>query len=299
MASSARCSPAACRRSHILSPARRIFTPAQFHLAEIQRIDIKRKNITTTRKLDDARFDIQYDHLVVCMGSTDRSEAYPGLAEHAFKLKTYEELLNLRNHMISMFELADIEKDETERRRLLTFFVAGGGYAGTEIAGELSDLMRRLTKKEYKGINREECRVVLVHPGKTILPELYGLDGTGEGAGAHPKLIEFGMQRMRDLGVEVMTSTKVAAATPEEVHLSNGDVIPTRTIISAVGTKVPPLVASMSVPKDERGRIRTTRTIQVEGYDDLWAGGDTAAVPMADSWGRDSGQAARPSRSTR
>ena len=278
--------------SHILSPARRIFPGARFHLAEIQRIDVKRKNITTTRKLDDARFDIQYDHLVICPGSTDRSEAYPGLAEHAFKLKTYGELLSLRNHMISMFELADIEQNEEERRRLLTFFIAGGGYAGTEIAGELSDLMRRLTKKEYKGINRAEARVVLVHPGPTILPELYGDDGTG--AKAHPKLVEFGMQRMRDLGVEVMVNTKVAAATPDEVHLSNGDVIPTRTIISAVGTKVPPIVSSLNVPKDPRGRIKTTRTIQVEGFDDVWAGGDSAAVPMADSWGRDSGESCPP-----
>ena len=62
---------------------------------------------------------------------------------------------------------------------------------------------------------------MLVHPGPTILPELYGDDGSG--AGAHPKLVEFGMKRMRDLGVEVMARTKVAAATPDEVHLSNGE----------------------------------------------------------------------------
>ncbi|MEA2482023.1 MAG: hypothetical protein QOJ07_3945, partial [Thermoleophilaceae bacterium] len=278
--------------SHILSPARRIFPPARFHLAEIQRVDVKRKVVTTTRKLDDQRVDLEYDHLVICPGSTDRSEAYPGLAEHAFKLKTYEGLLQLRNQLISMFELADIEKDPEERRRLLTFFIAGGGYAGTEIAGELSDLARRLTKREYRDIDRSECRVVLVHPGPTILPELYGDDGTG--AGAHPKLVEFGMQRMRELGVEVMTDTKVAAATPEEVHLSNGDVIPTRTIISAVGTKVPPIVTSLSVPKDERGRVKTDRNINVEGYDDLWAGGDSAAVPLPDSWGRDSGSSCPP-----
>src|SRR4051794_30679605 len=118
--------------SHVLSPARRIFPPARFHLAEIQRIDLRNKVVTTTRKLDDARLELDYDHLVICPGSTDVSEAYPGLAEHAFKLKTYEELLQLRNHMIEMFELAEIERDPVERRRLLTFFVAGGGYAGTE-----------------------------------------------------------------------------------------------------------------------------------------------------------------------
>ena len=75
---------------------------------------------------------------------------------------------------MEMFELADIEKNPEERRRLLTFFVAGGGFSGSELAGELADFVGRLTKREYQGIKREECRVVVVHPGPTLLPELYG-----------------------------------------------------------------------------------------------------------------------------
>jgi NADH dehydrogenase len=110
--------------SHILSPARRIFPPAKVHVAEIQKIDLKRQTVTTSRNLDGNRFELDYDHLVICLGSIDRFEAYPGLAEHAFRLKTYEDVLRLRNHIITMFELADIEKDPAERRRLLTFFIA-------------------------------------------------------------------------------------------------------------------------------------------------------------------------------
>ncbi len=116
-------------------------------MAEIQKVDLANKRVTTARSLDGARAVLEYDQLVVCLGSVDRTEAYPGLAEHAYRLKTYEDCLRLRNHMIEMFELADIEKDPEERRRLLTFFIAGGGYAGTEVAGELSDLARRLTKQ--------------------------------------------------------------------------------------------------------------------------------------------------------
>lgn len=278
--------------SHILSPARRIFPPAKVHVAEIQRIDLKHRTVTTSRSLDGARFELDYDHAVICLGSVDRFEAYPGLAEHAFRLKTYEDVLRLRNHIITMFELADIEKDPAERRRLLTFFVAGGGYAGTEVAGELADLARRLTKREYRGIDPGEPRVVLVHPGPTILPELYGDDGTG--AGAHPKLVEFGMNRMRELGVEVTLRTRVTAATPNEVNLSNGERIPTRTIISAVGTKAPPVVEALDVPKDDRGRIRTDRAIRVEGHDNVWAAGDNAAITLPNSFGMDSGRTCPP-----
>ena len=147
-----------------------------------------------------------------------------------------------------MFEQAEFETDEAERRRLLTFFVAGGGYAGTEVVGELADFARRLTSREYPRVNYDECRFILVHPGPTILPELHG---------NHPKLVEYGEAHMRELGVEVRTGTRVEFATPNEVTLSNGERIPTRTIVSTVGTRPNPLVAALDLPKDERGRIRT------------------------------------------
>src|SRR4051812_31550100 len=260
--------------SHILSPARRIFPPARVHVGEIQKINLRSKFVTTARSIDGARVELPFDQLVIALGSVDRAEAYPGLAEHAFKLKTYEDVLRLRNHIISMFELADVERDEEERRRLLTFFVAGGGYAGTEVAGELSDFARLLTKREYKGVKREEVRVVLVHPGKTILPELQGAEG-------HPKLVDFAQNRMRELGVEVQTETKVAAATPNHVDLSNGDRVPTRTIINAVGTKPAPLTGPLALPKDERGRIVVDEYLRVPGHEgEIWAAGDNAAVPL-------------------
>ena len=266
--------------SHILSPARRIFPPARVHVGEIQRINLRSKFVTTARSIDGARVELPFDQIVIALGSVDRTEAYPGLAEHAFKLKTYEDVLRLRNHIISMFELADVEKDEVERRRLLTFFIAGGGYAGTEVAGELSDLARRLTKREYKRVNLQEVRVVLIHPGPNILPELQGAEG-------HPKLVHFAESRMRELGVEVQTNTKVAAATPNHVDLSNGDRVPTRTIISAVGTKPPPVVASLPLPKDERGRIVTDEYLRVPGHEGtIWAAGDNAAVPLPFNKGR-------------
>jgi NADH:quinone reductase (non-electrogenic) len=260
--------------SHILSPARRIFPPARVHVGEIQKINLNGKFITTARSIDGARVELPFDQIVIALGSVDRAEAYPGLAEHAFKLKTYEDVLRLRNHIISMFELADVERDEQERRRLLTFFIAGGGYAGTEVAGELSDLARRLTKREYKRVKLDEVRVVLVHPGPNILPELQGAEG-------HPKLVTYAEKRMKELGVEVLTNTKVAAVTPNHVDLSNGDRVPTRTVISAVGTKPPPIVASLPFEKDERGRIVVDEYLRVPGYEGVvWAAGDNAAMPL-------------------
>ena len=89
---------------NILSPVRRIFPPATVHVAEIESIDLDRRLVTTSRHLDGARFELPYDELVLALGTVQNTEAYPGLAEHAFKLKTYEDVLRLRNHIISMFE---------------------------------------------------------------------------------------------------------------------------------------------------------------------------------------------------
>lgn len=264
--------------SHIVSPVRRLFAPARVHVGEIEKIDLANRRAIVARHLDGHRNEVTWDHVVLGLGVADRTDAYPGLAEHAFKLREYRDCFRLKNHVLTMFEQAEIEHDADERRRLLTFFVAGGGYAGTEVIGELSDFARRLTRREYPHVDYGECRFVLVHPGPTILPELYGDDGTG--AGAHPRLVEFATNRMHELGVEVRTKTRVAFATPNEVTLSNGERFPTRTIISSVGTRPQNVVARLDLPKDARGRMVTERTGRVVGQQNVWAGGDCAAFPM-------------------
>ena len=270
--------------SSMLSPVRRIFAPAKVHVAEIESIDLKARKVVTSRHLDGARFELDYDQLVLCLGSSESLGAYPGLAEHAFKLKTFSECLQLKNHVLEMFELADIERDPAERRRLLTFVVAGGGYAGTEIAGELADFVRLLTKREYSGIRRDECRVVIVHPGPTLLPELYGSQSTeGQGRGkGYAKLVEYATKHSQKLGVELLLETRVAGATPLDVYLSNGEHVPTRTIVSAVGTKAPPLFDTLEIPRDARGRVLVDDRLRVEGFENVWSGGDCAAVPHPD-----------------
>ena len=256
---------------HTLSAARRVFRPAGVHVGEVEQIDLQRKVVTTSRRLDGTRFELPYDHAVLALGTADNFTAYPGLAEHSFKLKTFDDCFRLRNHILTMLELADIDDDPEERRRLLTFFIAGGGFAGVEIAGELADWISGLTRREYSTVRREECRVVLVHPGKTILPELAG-------GGGHRRLIDYARRHLTRLGVEIMTETRVAATTPNEVYLNNGVHVPTRTIVAAIGSKPPSLFDTMDIPR-ERGRVRTDEYLRVDGFEDLWAAGDCAAIP--------------------
>lgn len=263
----------------ILSPVRRIFAPARVHVGEIESIDLINKRVVTSQQLDGRRYEHEFDHIVLCLGTVDNLDSYPGLAEHAFKLKTYDDCFSLKNHILKMFELASIEENPEERKKLLTFFIAGGGYAGTELAGELGDYMRLLTSKEYKHIKREECRVVLVHPGKTILPELYSGKGAAGYGDGKPKLVEYATHHMHRLGVELKTNTRVTWATPNEVGLSNGERIATRTIVSAVGTRPSPILDTLPIERNERGRVTVDSTFRLIGYDDIWSAGDCAAVP--------------------
>lgn len=263
----------------ILSPNRRIFKPARIHVAEIEAIDLQRRRVTTSRKFDGRSYELEYDQLVIGIGSRDNLEAYPGLAEHAFRLKTFDDSFQLRNHILTMLELAAIETDPSERRRLLTFFVAGGGYAGTEIAAALCEHLHILIRRDYPSISRAECRVVLVHPGATILPELAGTRGDSGERKAFPRLVAYATKHLQRLGVELMTETRVVWTTPGEVGLSNGQRIPTRTIVSAVGTRPARLIEQLPVDHDPSGRLPVAASLQVAGQAQVWAGGDCAAVP--------------------
>lgn len=264
---------------HILSPTRRMISGARLHVGEITSIDLAEKTVMVSRHLDGHTQELHYDQVIFAIGSVDNLAVYPGLAEHAFKLKTFDDCFRLRNHIRTMFELADIESDPLERRRLLTFFIAGGGFAGTEVAGELAHFIRLLTEQEYASIGFDECRVVIVHPGANLLPELYGGGGQGHSTKSHPKLVDYAAEHMRKLGVEIMTGTRITAASPSEVALSNGERVPTHTIISAVGTTMSPLLDGLGLPRDERGRVVTDEFLRVEGMEGVWAAGDCAAIP--------------------
>jgi NADH dehydrogenase len=256
--------------SQIASPARRIFPPSKFHNGEIERIDLAAQTVTTSRMLDGREYVLPYDHLILALGSIDDLSRYAGTAEHAQKLKTYSDCFKCRNHIIGMLELADIETDPIERRRLLTFVIVGGNFGGTEVATELQDYLHSLTRHEYPGIRPEEIKVVLICAGSHVLPEL---------SQHHEPLITWAEGFLATSGVDIRYNTKVTAATPEEVVLSTGERIPSRTVISCSGTAQSPLLDGLDLLRDDRGRVKVDENLRVLGRTNIWAGGDCAAVP--------------------
>lgn len=255
----------------ILSPARRIFSPAKFMNAEVTSIDVDREQVTVASLLDGHESTLDYDHLVMGVGVADDLDRYPGLAEHAHRLRDYRDAWRTRSHLLQMMELGAIETDPEERARLLTFVIAGGGYGGVEVASEIDHWARDLTTREFPDIRPDEVRVVLVHSGDRLLPELHG---------RHDHLVDFAERFLREgTQLEIRTGVRVASATPTQLTLSDGTTIPTRTVITSTGTASSPLLDQLPHPRDDRGRLITDATVRVPGTTNLWAGGDCAAVP--------------------
>ena len=257
----------------IISSVREMIAPAHLHNAEIESVDINNQRVLTRRSFDGRTYTLPYDHLVVGVGSIEDFSRYAGIADHTFPLKTFSDCYRLRNHLLSVLEMASIETNLEERRRLLTFVVAGGNYAGIEVACDLVDYFRFLTRTRYPELKLQEFRVVLVEAGPRILPEL---------GKRLPSLVHYAEKRVQKLGLEMHLNTGLLAATAEGAVLNSGEQLPTRTIITCTGMKSSPLLDQFPYDRDGRGRLVSDQFCRVPGSTNVWAGGDCAAVPHPD-----------------
>jgi len=195
-----------------------------------------------------------------------RTLPIPGLAEWGTGFKNVEEAIQLRNRVIECLDIAESTTDEAIRRRNLTFVVVGGGYAGIEALGELEDMSRYATRY-YHHVRASDLRWVLVEATGRILPEV------GEDMGRYT------LDQLRERGIECFLETRLESCVDGHVVLSNGVELDAETLVWTAGVKANPVVSSMSFPLDERGRVKGTAMLQVEGYTDAWVAGDSGGIP--------------------
>ncbi|MFD8976224.1 MULTISPECIES: NAD(P)/FAD-dependent oxidoreductase [Streptomyces] len=206
-----------------------------------------------------------YDQLVLAPGSVTRSFDIPGLAEHARGMKTLAEAVYIRDHVIAQLDLADASNDEEERAARLRFVVVGGGYAGTETAACLQLLTHNAVKR-YPRIDPRLIKWHLVDIAPKLMPEL----GDKLGAAA--------MDILTGRGIEVSLGVSVASVDEEAVTLTDGRVLPSRTLIWTAGVAASPLIGTLGA-ETLRGRLAVTPDMAVPGLDGVWGLGDAAAVP--------------------
>lgn len=255
----------------IISPARRLFAPGRFISAEVDAIDLENKRVTISRVLDGRPATLEYDQLVMNVGSVDDLTRYRGVGEHTMRLKGYFDCIRVRNHVLAMLEMAELETDPVERKRLLHFVIAGGNYAGIETAAELTELIDGLAGNDFPSLKREDVTITVIHSGPLILPEL---------GKQFPKLSEYAEKQLAKRHVTIERNVKLSSATPQEAMLSDGRKLATRTIISCTGTAQSPLLDKMPFQRDGMGRLIVDAFGRVSEQHGVWSGGDCAGLPM-------------------
>ena len=249
-----------------INPLRKLLPQTKLYVREIEQLDIEKKKIILSPKFSHKTVELTYDHLVIALGTVTDFRGMSGLHEHALPFKNLADSLLIRNQLIDVMEAASTEPNTIKKKQLLTFVIGGGGFSGTEVVAEVNDFVRKLSKK-YKEINPEDIRVVLAHSkGRLMDKEL------------SPSLGEYAGRLLQKRGVEILFNVRLVSATPQEAVLSNGEKIPSKTIISTVPSSPNPLLESLPL-QFERGKILTDAKMSVKGYKDIWSLGDCAAIP--------------------
>jgi NADH:quinone reductase (non-electrogenic) len=250
--------------THIVSPLRTLLKRTSVVVGDVEAVDLCNRTATVSHGFERHRHELRFDHVVFSLGSITNFYGLPGLEQRALTMKTLGDAIHLRNRVIATLEEADTECGGS-RDGLLTFVVAGGGFAGVETIAGLNDFVREALKF-YPRIDRNRIRMVLVHSGSVILPEL------GETLGAYAQ------RKLSDRGIEILTGAKVAGIDEASVTLGDGRRIASRLVVWTAGTSPHPLMHDLPCPLD-RGRLVVEGTLAVPDWPGVWALGDCAVVP--------------------
>lgn len=258
---------------HCITPIRRLAKHAQLYTRQIEEIDLEKKTVTLAPEYVPRPIVLEFDHLVIGLGTKLNYDLVPGMREHAIPFKYLGDALRLRNQAVGVLEEAAIEQDPEERKRLLTFIVGGGGFSGVECIAELNDFLTSAVRA-YPGIKREEIRCVLLQSADRILPEL------GE------SLASYAQEILESRGVEIQLNVRLKAVSADgavvmDKATKESTTIASRTIVTTVPAAPHQLVTDLPCEL-ERGKIAVTENLDVPDFPGLWALGDCASVPQID-----------------
>jgi len=251
--------------TNIVNPLRKLLRKVDVLVGDVNQVDLRNKRVLISRGYRKPLQKLDYDHLVIALGSTTNFYDLPGLAELAVPMKSLRDAIQLRGQILRYLEEANSEDDAAERQSSLSFVVAGGGFAGVETVASLNDFVREALRF-YPNLCEDMLRVILVHSGPGILPEL------GESLGRYTAKV------LCERDVEVRLNTRVKSVTEGKVFLTDGVSIPSRTLVWTAGTVPSPLISSLPCEK-ERGRLLVDQFLGVPEWPNVWAVGDCAFVP--------------------
>ena len=249
----------------IVNPLRKLLRRVRTFSGSIETIDLEKKYVAVSHGYDSHVHELPYDQLILALGSSTNFFGLPGLKDAALTIKTLDDAIALRNRLITHLEEANSECAADGRQPLLTFVVAGAGFAGVETLGAINDFVREAIPF-YPNLNPDLVRTVLISPDEFVLPEL------------GPKLGAYAQRKLAARGVEVVMRARVIAVHEGLVELSDGRKIRANTLVWAAGNAPNPLIAALPIPMSA-GRIEVSEYLEVQKFPGVWALGDCALVP--------------------
>ncbi len=245
----------------IAAPVRHIFRKMrrfQFHLSEVQEIDLQNKIVKTSE------INLPYDYLVIGMGSQPNFYNIPGADQYTFTLKTIDQGITLRNHILTCFERAACETDPQRCQEWLTFAIVGGGPTGVEFAGALAELIRGSLHRDYPKLDLSKTRVLLLEAEENLLKGFPG------------ELGKYALRRLERMGVEVREGARVVEIDPQHVRLEDGELLSTNTVVWTAGVRGIPGTSQWGLPTARNGQVEVLPTLQVPGHPEVYVVGDLA-----------------------
>jgi NADH dehydrogenase len=250
---------------HVVVPLRPLLKRVRLITGRVASIDPKRRIASVVPTAGDP-YELDYDQVVVAVGSVSRVLPIPGLAEHGVGFKSVGEAIYLRNRVLAAMDAAESTGDPAVRWRALTFVFVGAGYAGVEAMAELEDMARYATRF-YRRFGPSDMRWVLVEAAPRILPEM------------PEDLAEYVLRQLRDRGFRAHLATRIESVDDRSVRLSDGTEYESDTVVWTAGVRAHPVLARFGMPLDKAGRIQADEFLRVRGMNGAWAAGDAAAVP--------------------
>jgi NADH:ubiquinone reductase (H+-translocating) len=228
-------------------------------MAEVTGVDVSARAVLLAENRR-----VAYDYLILATGATHSYFGHEAWSPAAPGLKRIEHATEIRRRLLLAFERAELEDDEAERRRLMTFVVVGGGPTGVEMAGAIADMARLTLARDFRRIDPRNARIVLAEAGSHLLA-------------AFPETLSgYAVRALQSMGVEVRTSAPVVDLDAHGVSMAEGDHIEAATIIWAAGVTASPAATWISAAADRAGRIRVGPDLSVPGHPEIFAVGDTA-----------------------
>jgi NADH dehydrogenase len=245
-------------------PIRSIFADqpnARVLMTEVTGIDTISQEVTTS-----SGTGFRYDFLIIATGATHSYFGHPEWANVAPGLKTIEDATRIRARILQSFESAELASDESDRKRLMTFVIIGGGPTGVELAGSIADIARNVIASDFRKISPSSARILLIEAGNRLLSAF------------PPTLSAYTEDALRRMGVEVMINVAVTECRQYCVVTSDGQTIPTECILWAAGVKASPAATWLGLNGDRAGRVPVNNFLQTDAHPNIFVIGDTAHV---------------------